>query len=57
MGGICVWLEGVVVRRYIDFLLLIPTPLASVIVGSSIIPTYCSLIKHFLFSFILNTAN
>ena len=33
-GGGCgwnlwVWLVGVVVRRYIDFLLLIPTPLVS----------------------------
>ena len=37
-----VWLLGVVVRRYIDFLiLLIPTPLVSVIFCSSI-PTFCS---------------
>ena len=36
------WLLGVVVRRYIDFLiLLIPTPLVSVIFCSSI-PTFCS---------------
>ena len=36
-----VWLVGVVVRRYIDFLtLLIPTPLVSVIF-CSIIPTFC----------------
>ena len=35
-------LVGVVVRRYIDFLiLLIPTPLVSVLVCSSI-PTFCS---------------
>ena len=35
-----VWLLGVVVRRYIDFLiLLIPTPLESVIFYSSI-PTF-----------------
>ena len=35
-----VWLLGVVLRRYIDFLiLLIPTPLVSVLFGSSI-PTY-----------------
>ena len=35
-----VWLVGVVVRRYIDFLmLLIPTPLVSVLFCSSI-PTY-----------------
>ena len=33
---------GVVVRRYIDFLiLLIPTPLVSVLFSSSI-PTFCS---------------
>ena len=36
-----VWLLGVVVRRYIDFLiLLIPTPLVSVLFCSSI-PTFC----------------
>ena len=41
-GGGCgwiiwVWLVGVVVRRYIDFLLLlIPTPLVSVLFCSSI---------------------
>ena len=37
-----VWLVGVVVRRYIDFLiLLIPTPLVSALFCSSI-PTFCS---------------
>ena len=37
-----VWLVGVVVRRYIDFLVLvILTPLVSVIFCSSI-PTFCS---------------
>ena len=37
-----VWLLGVVVRRYIDFLiLLIPTPLVFVLFYSSI-PTFCS---------------
>ena len=50
-----VWLLGVVVRRYIDFLilryidfliLLIPTPLVSVLFGSSI-PTFCSFKKNF----------
>ena len=42
-----VWLPGVVVRRYIDFLiLLIPTPLVSVLFYSSI-PTFCSLKKSF----------
>ena len=40
-----VWLVGVVVTRYIDFLiLLIPTPLVSVLFCSSI-PTFCSLKK------------
>ena len=38
-----VWLLGVVVRRYIDFLMLfIPTPLISVLFCSSI-TTFCSL--------------
>ena len=41
------WLVGVVVRRYIDFLiLLIPTPLVSVLFYSSI-PTFCSFLKTF----------
>ena len=45
--NIWVWLLGVVVRRYIDFLiLLIPTPLVSVIFYSSI-PTFCSFKKMF----------
>ena len=36
------WLVGVVLRRYIDFLiLLIPTPLVSALFCSSI-PTFCS---------------
>ena len=44
-----VWLLGVVVRRYIDFLiLLIPTPLVSVLFYSSI-PTFCSFFKMFFF--------
>ena len=39
---IWVWLVSVVVRRYIDFLiLLIPTPLVSALFCSSI-PTFCS---------------
>ena len=43
------WLLGVVVRRYIDFLiLLIPTPLVSVLFYSSI-PTFV----HFLMFFVL----
>ena len=42
-------LLGVVVRRYIDFLiLLIPTPLVSVLFYSSI-PTFCSFLKCFSF--------
>ena len=42
-----VWLLGVVVRRYIDFLiLLIPSPLVSVLFCSSI-PTFCSFKKMF----------
>ena len=42
-----VWLLGVVVRRYIDFLiLLIPTPLVSVLFCSSI-HTFCSFKKMF----------
>ena len=46
-----VWLLGVVVRRYIDFLiLLIPTPLVSVLFYSSI-PTLCSFLKCFSFLF------
>ena len=51
-GGGCgwnlwVWLVGVAVRRYIDFLiLLIPTPLVSVLFCSSI-PTFCSFLMLF----------
>ena len=46
-GNLWVWLLGVVVRRYIDFLiLLIPTPLVSVLFYSSI-PTFCSILKMF----------
>ena len=42
---------GVVVRRYIDFLiLLIPTPLVSDLFCSSI-PTFCSFFKCFSFLF------
>ena len=42
---------GVVVRRYIDFLiLLIPTPLVSALFCSSI-PTFCSFLKYFSFLF------
>ena len=46
-----VWLLGVVVKRYIDFLiLLIPTPLVFVPFCSSI-PTFCSFVKCFSFLF------
>ena len=51
-GGGCgwnrwVWLVGVVVRRYIDFLIiLIPTPLVSVLFCSSI-STFCSFLNVF----------
>ena len=42
-----VWLVGVPVRRYIDFLiLLIPTPLESILFCSSI-PNFCSFFKMF----------
>ena len=42
---------GVVVRRYIDFLiLLIPNPVVSVLFCSSI-PTFCSFKKCFSFLF------
>ena len=48
-----VWLLGVVVRKYIDFLiLLIPTPLVSFFCSSSI-PTFCSLIFIKCFSFFI----
>ena len=61
-GGGCgwniwVWLVGVVVRRYIDFLiLLIPTPLVSVLFCSSLfikkIYLYFLFIKKILFLFL-----
>ena len=47
--NVWVWLLGVVVRRYIDFLiLLIPTPLISVLFYSSI-PTFYTCFKCFSF--------
>ena len=50
-----VWLLGVVVRRYIDFLiLLIPTPLVFVLFCSSI-ATFYSLKKNVFHSFILDS--
>ena len=43
---------GVVVRRYIDFIILIiPTPLVSALFCSIHVPTFCSLKKMFLFLF------
>ena len=42
------WLVGIVVRRHIDFfILLIPTPGICFFCG--IIPTFCSFCKKFLF--------
>ena len=42
------WIVGVVVRRYIDFLILIiPTPLVSALFCSSIV-TFCSFLKYIL---------
>ena len=50
-------LLGVVVRRYIDFLiLLIPTPLVSVLFLHSI-PTFCSFFKNVFRSCIYMTAS
>ena len=47
-----VWLLGVVVRRYIDFLiLLIPTPLVSVLFCSSILLLFVHFVKCFSFLF------
>ena len=47
-----VWLVGVVVKRYIDFIiLLIPNPLVSVLFCSSI-PTFCSFFKCFSYIYI-----
>ena len=52
--NLLVWLLGVVLRRYIDFLiLLIPTPLVSELFCSSI-PTFLSIFKNvftFLFQY------
>ena len=46
------WLLGVVVRRYIDFLIpLIPTPLVSVLFYSSI-PTFCSVFHSLIILYI-----
>ena len=47
--NVWVWLLGVIVRRYVDFLiLLIPTSFVSVLFCSSI-PTFCSFLKCFSF--------
>ena len=46
-SNLWVWLLGVAVRRYIDFLIqLITTPLVSVLFCSST-PTFCSFKKSF----------
>ena len=48
------WLLGVVVRRYIDFLiLLIPTPLVSVLFCSSITATSLLFVSFFKMFFVL----
>ena len=52
-----VWLLGVVLRRYIDFLiLLIPTPLVSVLFCSSI-PTFLFIFLMFFVLVIINFYN
>ena len=52
-----VWLLGVVLRRYIDLLiLLIPTRVVSVLFCSSI-PTFCSLKKMFIYIYIHSHLN
>ena len=49
--NLLVWLLRVIIRRYIDFLiLLIPTPLVSVLFCSNS-PTFCSFKKCFSFLF------
>ena len=51
--NLCVWLVGVIVRRYIDFIiLLIPTPLVSVLFCSSI-PTFVNFFVFFVLYYIL----
>ena len=50
-----VWLLGVVLRRYIDFLiLLIPTPLVSVLFGSSIPTSFFILYNYTVTIYIYN---
>ena len=52
-----VWLLGVVLRRYIDFLvLLIPTPLVSVLFCSSIPTSFFILLKLFCVLYISSIA-
>ena len=49
------WLLGVVVRRYIDFLiLLIPTPLVYICYFLQRIPTFCSFKKMYFVLYILH---
>ena len=61
-GGGCgwnlwVWLVGVVVRRYIDFLILIiPTPLVSVLFLQQH-PTFCSFKKMFFVLVLVHFCN
>ena len=55
--NVWVWLLGVVVRRYIYFLiLLIPTPLVSALFCSSI-PTFCSFLIKLFFRSLLHTVD
>ena len=50
-----VWLLGVGLRRYIDFLiLLIPTPLVSVLFCSSI-PTFLFIFKNYIYTTVRRT--
>ena len=54
--NVWVWLLGVVLRRYIDFLiLLIPTPLVSVLFAAASL-LFCSFFKMFFVLYIYNTS-
>ena len=62
-GGGCgwnlwVWLVGVVVRRYIDYLiLLIPTPFVSALFAAAYIPTFCKKKLMFFVLYIYKLTN
>ena len=50
--NLSVWLVGVVVRKFIDFLMiLIPTPLLSALLSAASLANTCSLKKCFSFLF------